>query len=368
MSKKRKVIEEVKIPWYQKVKKSTWIMTAIIVAMVIASAGIIIYDHADPYSKINYDKVVKVGKYKGVKGEKVKVSVSDKEVQAEIQSRLEAAGKTEAVKKGKVKDGDTINIDYSGKVDGETFEGGTSQDQDLTIGSGAMIPGFEDALIGKKVGKKYTIDVTFPKDYHATELAGKDAEFDVTINSIQKKVTPDYNEEFIKSVSKFDNKKDYEKSIKKELTKNAKEEAETQLQEDLWAKVLSKTKVKKYPKGMIKEETEIQKAQYQRMADQYGMSPEAMGITEDQYKEMAKESLKEKLALHAIAKKEGIKVKKSDMEDFYNEILESNDMTAKEFEEAAGMSVEDYVETNYYDIQVLRDKVLEFIVDNAKLK
>ena len=144
--------------------------------------------------------------------------------------------------------------------------------------------------------------------------------------------------------------------------------AETQLQEDLWSKVLAKTKVKKYPKGMIKEETEIQKAQYQRMADQYGMSPEAMGITEDQYKEMAKESLKEKLALHAIAKKEGIKVRKSDMEDFYDEILESNDMTAKEFEKAAGMSVEDYVETNYYDVQVLRDKVLEFIVDQAKLK
>lgn len=368
MSKKRKVIEEVKIPWYQKVKKSTWIMTAIIVAMVLASAGIIIYDHADPYSKINYDKVIKVGKYKGLKGEKVKVSISDKDVQEEIQSRLEAAGETKTVKKGKVKDGDTININYTGRVDGETFEGGTAENQDLEIGSGSMIPGFEDSLIGQQVGETCTINVTFPEDYQKAELAGKDAEFDVTINSKQQLNAPDYDVEFIKSVSKYDNKKDYEKSIKKELTKTAKEDAETQLQEGLWTKVLDKTKVKKYPKGMIKDEIEIQKAQYQRMADQYGMSPEAMGVTEDQYKQMAKESLKEKLALHAIAKKEGIKVKKSDMEDFYDKILESNDMTAKQFEKAAGMSVEDYVETNYLDAQVLRDKVLKFVVDNAKLK
>jgi X-X-X-Leu-X-X-Gly heptad repeat protein len=215
-----------------------------------------------------------------------------------------------------------------------------------------MIPGFEDSLIGKKVGKKYTINVTFPKDYQAAELAGKDAEFDVTINSKQQLVTPDYDEAFIKSVSKFDNKKDYEKSVKKELTKKAKEDAETQLQEDLWAKVLAKTKVKKYPKGMIKDETEIQKVQYQRMADQYGMSPEAMGITEDQYKSMAKESLKEKLALHAIVKKEGIKVKRSDMEDFYNGIIDYTDAVgqaaqgAKRLDDSATALLEGSVELN----------------------
>ena len=105
MSKKRKVIEEVKIPWYRKVKKSTWIMTAIIVAMVLAAAGIIIYAHVDDYSKINYDKVIKVGKYEGLKGTMEIEKVTKADVKAEIDQRVADAAKTKTIKKGKVKDG-----------------------------------------------------------------------------------------------------------------------------------------------------------------------------------------------------------------------------------------------------------------------
>ena len=368
MSKKRKVIEEVKIPWYQKVKKSTWIMTAIIVAMVLASAGIIIYDHMDTYSKLDYDKYIKVGKYDGLKGDKVKVSVSDEDVKAEIEKRLDEAADVKTVKKGEVKDGDTIIIDYVGRVDGEEFEGGTAEKQELEIGSGSMIPGFEESLIGQKVGGTCTINVTFPEDYQEASLAGKDAEFDVTIRSKQEKDVPAYDKKFIKSVSKYDNKKDYEKSIKKELRKQAKEDAESQLEETLWTKVMDKTKVKKYPKDLLAEETENMKVQYERMAQQYGTDVSAMGITEDQYKEFAKESLKEKLALHAIAKKEHLKVRKSDMQDLYDEVLDANGMTEKQFEKAAGMSVEDYVKANDLEVQALRNVVVDYIVEHAKLK
>ena len=368
MSKKRKVIEEVKIPWYRKVKRNTWIMTAIITAIILAGAGIIIYDHMDTYSKINYDKVIKVGKYKGLEGEKIKVSVTDKDVKAEIDQRVKDAATTKTVKKGKVKKGDTVVIDYVGKVDGEKFEGGEAKNQDLEIGSGSMIPGFEEGLIGKKVGKKYTIDVTFPKDYQAKELAGKDAQFDITIKGMKVPVTYKYDKKFIKKFSKYKNKKDYEAYIKKELTKKAKEDAESELEDTLWNQVLEKSKVKKYPKGLIKEEIAIQKAQYEEMANQYGMSVEQMGITEDQYKEFAKEAIKEKLALHAIAKKENIKIKKKDMKDLYKEILDNSEMNEKEFEEAAGMSVEDYVKANHLENYVLREKVLDFVRENAKLK
>jgi len=368
MSKKRKVIEEVKIPWYRKVQRSTWIMTAIIVAIVLAGAGIIIYDHMDTYSKLNYDKVIKVGKYEGVNGTLTKVKVTDKDVQKEIKQRVKDSAKTKTIKKGKVKKGDTLIIDYTGRIDGEKFDGGSAEKQKLKIGSGTMIPGFEDALIGKKIGKTCKINVTFPEDYDAAELAGKDAEFEVTIRSKREKEKVDYDKKFIKKVSKYNNKKDYEKAVKKELTEQKEKEAEDQLKEELWTKVLDKTKVKKYPKDLMQEETELQKQQYEQMASQYGTSPEAMGVTEDQYKEFAKESLKEKLALHAIAKKEHLKVRKSDREDFYDKMLEENDLTEKKFKEYTGMSVEEYVEANDMEIQILRDVVLDYVRENAKIK
>lgn len=367
MSKKRKVIEEVKIPWYRKVKKSTWIMTAIIAAIVLASAGIIIYDQMDTYSKLNYDKVVKVGKYEGLKGTITKVTVTDKEVQDEIKQRVKDAAETKTIKKGKVKDGDTLTIDYTGRIDGKKFDGGSAEKQKLKIGSGTMIPGFEEGLIGKKIGGTYKINVTFPKDYQEESLAGKDAEFEVKILNKKEKEKYKYDKKFIQKVSKYKTKKSYEKSVKKELKKQKQEEAEDQLKEDLWAKVLKKTKVKKYPKDLLTEETQVQKDQYAQMASQYGTSPEQMGITEDQYKEFAKESLKEKLALHAIAKKEHLKIKKKDREEFYDKFLKDNDLTEKQFKKYTDMTVEEYVEANHMEDQILRDKVLDYIRDKAKV-
>ena len=368
MSKKRKVIEEVKIPWYRKVKKSTWIMTAIIVAMVFAAAAIIIYAHVDTYSKINYDKVVDLGKYEGLKGTLSVQKVTDEDVKAEIDQRVKDAAYTKTIKKGKVKKGDTIVIDYSGKIDGKKFDGGTAEKQKLKIGSGKFIPGFEEALIGKKIGEECTINVTFPEDYQAEDLAGKDAEFDVTIRSKKEKVTYKYNGKFIRDTSKYFKKSSYEKAVKEELEEQARETAESTLEEELWQKVLNKTEIKKYPKGLLKEEIPIVQAQYARMAEQYGTSPEQMGITEDQYKEFAKQSLKEKLTIHAIAKKAGIKVTRKDKKDFYNEILENSQMTEKEFEQATEMTVKEWVKANHYDIQPLRDKVLDYIRENGKIK
>jgi len=367
MSKKRKVIEEVKIPWYQKVKKSTWIMTAIITAIVIAGAGIIIYDHVDTYSKINYDKVIKVGKYEGLKGTITKVEITDKDVQNEIKQRVKDAAYTKTVKKGKVRKGDTVVIDYTGKIDGKKFAGGSAEKQKLKLGSGTMIPGFEEGIIGKKIGKTFNINVTFPKDYQAEELAGQQAEFEITLRSKKEKIKYDYDKKFIKATSKYKNKKDYEASVKKDLKEEAQEQAENELEETLWEKVLNKTEVKKYPRGLVKEETELQKAQYERMAQQYGTSAAAMGITEDMYKQYAKEALKEKLAVHAIAEKEGIKITRADKKDFYNEILENSDMTEEEFEKAAEMSVKEYVKTNGLEYNILRDKVLDYVRENAKV-
>ena len=129
-----------------------------------------------------------------------------------------------------------------------------------------------------------------------------------------------------------------------------------------------KSEVKKYPKDLLAEETALMKSQYEEMASQYGTTPDALGITDDsQYEEFAKESLKEKFALHAIAKKEHIKVKRSDRKKFYQKILDENDLTEKKFEELTGVSVKEYVKANGMEVQILRDKVIDFVRDNAKV-
>ena len=367
MSKKRKVIEEVKIPWYKKVKKSTWIMTAIIVAMVFAAAGIIFYSHLDTYSKINYDKVIKVGKYEGLKGTLEVVKVTKGDVKDEIDQRVKDAAYNKTIKKGKVKDGDTIVIDYVGKIDGKKFDGGSAEKQKLKIGSGKMIPGFETGLIGQKIGDTCTINVTFPEDYQAEDLAGKDAEFEITIRSKKEKVTYEYNGKFIRDTSKYFTKKSYEKSVRKDLEEQAQEEAESTLEEELWTKVMNKTEVNKYPKGLVKEEKAVVTMQYERMANQYGTTMDQLGVTDDLIKQYAKESVKEKLALHAIAKKAGIKVSHKDKKEVYQKILDESGMTEEQFEEVAEMSVKGYVKTYHYDTQILRDKVLDYIRENGNI-
>ena len=164
----------------------------------------------------NYDlsEYVKVGDYKGLEYKKVSVSVSDDEVQDKIKSNLEEKAETKTLKSGTVKDGDTIDISYEGKVDGKTFDKGSADNQSITIGQTPFIDGFTDGLIGKKVGSKVKLNLTFPKDYSEKDLQGKDVVFEVTINSKQVEEVPEYNVDFVKKNSEYDNLKDDVESVK----------------------------------------------------------------------------------------------------------------------------------------------------------
>ena len=152
---------------------------------------------------------VTLGKYKGVKVDKIDVKVSDEDIDAEINRERESNARTISVEDRAVKDGDMTVIDFEGFVDGVAFEGGKGENYPLTIGSGSFIPGFEEALVGAELNKETEVNVTFPEDYHATELAGKPAVFKCTVKEIKEKQLPDLDDEFASEVSDFDTMAEY---------------------------------------------------------------------------------------------------------------------------------------------------------------
>ena len=355
-------------------RKKTIAIAAVCVVAIIAAAciGVILYQRAnsDTYKYLNYSKYVTVGEYKGLTYEKADLTVTDEEVKAEIDNRLAAAAETKTVKKGKVKDGDVVTIDYVGKIDGKDFSGNSANDYDLTIGSGSFIKGFESGLIGKKIGESVTLNLAFPKDYGNSEVAGKDVTFDVTIKAKKKTITPEYDEAFIKANSDYDNKADYEASVKKDLKAEKKEQGESAAKSEVWQKVLDDSKVKSYPKKQLKAERTAVLANYKSMAEQYGMEwkdfKSAMGLDSDAVKKQAKENVKSKLCEYSIAKTEGIKLTNKQYKKRLQEMLKDAGMTEDSFKSQYGMTLEEYAEENNFYDGLLMEKVEDFVYKNAK--
>ena len=361
---------------------STKYVTLIAIGIcIVAVLGLVLFlnkGEQSVYEKIsNYDKYIKLGKYKGLTYTKEEIKVTKKDIKAEIDNRLAAKATTKDSKKGEVKDGDNVNISYEGKIGGKTFDGGTADNQTLTIGSGAYIDGFEEGLIGKKVGDTVTLDLKFPKDYSNKDVAGKDVTFTVKINSKQVTNTPKYDEKFIKENSKYNNKKDYEASIKKELEDNKKQTAEDTAKQSLWSEAVENAEVKKYPKGAVTQEKDAIIEQYKLMAQNYNMEWEDFLKTymqssekefEKQAKTYGKSVAKQKLVLYAIADKEKIKISNKEYKKRLKEMLKNAGMTEKQFKEQYNMTLEEYAEKNDFKANFLSEKVNDFLYKNAKAK
>lgn len=336
-------------------------IAAIAVAMVVTTVGC---------SSSASNSNISISKYKGVEIDKVtETKVDDNAVEENINATLEAQGTTEEITdRTDVQKDDTANINYVGKVDGAEFEGGSSDAYDLEIGSGQFIEGFEDQLIGHKVGETFDINVTFPEDYDES-LAGKEAVFTVTINKISKSVPAELTDEFVQSVS--ENSKtveEYKKEVKEELKTSSKEEYSSAIKDAAWQVVMDNTKVKKYDEDRIKELEDSYKQYYTEMATSYGVEYEDMltnylGISEEdfnkQVSQAAKEYAKEEMAVELIGKKQKLTP------------------TDKEYEEAYKKMAEDYgyadVDTmmeasSEKDLQktVLSDIVKEWVAEHAK--
>ena len=256
---------------------------------------------------------VTLGMYKGVEVEKTDVAVTDEEVDAAIDRERENNARTISVEDRAVRDGDMTIIDYEGFVDGESFEGGKDEDYPLTIGSGTFIPGFEEQLIGAELDKEVEVNVTFPEDYQASELAGKPAVFKCIVKEIREKELPELDDEFASEVSEFDTLAEYREDVKKNLTERKEAEAKAAKEEKVVEAIIADAKMD-IPEAMLA-------TQQRSMADDFAQRIQMQGITIDQYfqftgltreafleqlKPQAEERIKSRLVLEAVAKAENL--------------------------------------------------------------
>lgn len=261
---------------------------------------------------------LKISQYKEVEVAKVedKEEVTDETVESTIQSMLEEQAETTEVKDRAVKDGDITNIDFTGKIDGKEFDGGSMEGYDLTIGSDSFIDGFEDSIIGHKKGDEFDWEGKFPDDYQNADYAGKDVTFTIKINSIQEKNIPELTDKMVAELSETSKTvEEYKKEVKKELEESAEETYNSNLYTAVWQAVLENTDVKKYPDGEKEKMAQKLTENYEQIAKTYGMDFEefletSMGMTKEQFDEQvqkaAEENVKSQMATAAIAKEEKI--------------------------------------------------------------
>ncbi len=270
--------------------------------------------------KVTVKPEVELKAYKGIKAEKEKVTVKKAEIKEEVQKALEKDSKLVSVD-GKAKKGDIATIDFEGFLDGVAFEGGKGENYDLELGSGNFIPGFEEQVIGHKAEEEFDIDVTFPEDYGAEDLAGKAVVFKIKIHKIMKKELPKYDEEFVKDVSEFDTIEEYEKSLEEEI-KARKEAAADRDFENKVMDTLVDNVVAEIPAAMIDKEIDNQVNEFEYRLRSQGMSMDMylqylgmdVAALRESYKEGAEKQVKLRLALEKITELEKIEISAEDVE------------------------------------------------------
>lgn len=317
---------------------------------------------------------VTLGQYKGLYYAPVDATVTDEEVEQQIQSVLDAyTTTTEVTDRSDVRDGDTINLDYSGSIDGVAFDGGTAEGATLTIGSGRFIPGFEDQLIGVNVGETVTIDVTFPEDYeNSPDLAGKEAQFTVTVNSISETVVPEFNDTFVQGLenSIYNTAEEYREAIRQQLVDYKQQQATYQTQNTVWQQVMDNAELKQYPEGEVEQYVQDATDYYTQAASvnemelgdfltaYYNMTEEEFN---DALQQEAESVIKREVVVDAIADAENLEV----TDEEYTSGVESY---ASNYGFSDTSSFEEQYDKEVIMNALLTEKVMNFVVENAKEK
>ena len=301
-----------------------------------------------------------VSEYRGVKINVAAPEVTDDEVDQKIQTNLNQNPNEVEVDRAAA-EGDIVNIDYKGTKDGEAFDGGTAEGQDLTLGSGSMIDGFEDGLIGTKKGETKTLDLTFPEDYREESLAGQAVQFEVTVNSVKEKQDAVLDDAFVQRTSDYQTVDEYKAGIRADLLAQKQKTADQEMEQDVLQDVIDNSEFKFSRNGLSVRYNQMLK-QYTNQAKMYGMTlsqmAQANGMDEAGFKEYiyssVKEAAKQEIVVKDIAAKEGLdNITDEDTEAF----AQANGMTKDTLVSLYG---EDTVKE-----QVLQDKVLRFLASNA---
>lgn len=312
---------------------------------------------------------IKLGKYKGVEIDKIDVEVSEDEVNEAIEKERQNAARIVSVER-EVKSGDTVTIDFEGFVDGVAFEGGKGENYNLEIGSHSFIDTFEDQIIGKNIDDEFDVNVTFPENYQAANLAGKPAVFKVKIHEIKEKQLAELDDDFASDVSSYDTFAEYKESVKKNLSDKKADDAK-KAKEDAAVNAIIEDSEIEIPEMMLATQQRemldefAQRLRYQGMSiDQYfkytGMNAEIMM---EQIKPQAEQKIKTQLVLEAVAKAENIEVTDDDVEAEIKKIADNYKMDVEKVKETLGAGNEDAIKKD-----IAMQKAIDFITENAKEK
>ena len=333
-------------------------------------------DSGESTDQISYnaEECVELGEYMGVELTLGTYEVTEEEIQSNIDSMLTSYPKYEESDKTTVEEGDTVNIDYEGLKDDVAFDGGTAQDSYLEIGSGSFIDGFEDGLIGKKVGEKVKLNLTFPENYQNTELAGQDVVFNVTINKIVNKEIVTHEtvaDDFVASnftSQGYKNVKELEAGVKEQLESSKETSKKTDTQNALFEKLRESCKVT-LPEGLLDQKVKEYIDQFTtNMETSYGMKLEdylsSINTTEDEFKQQAEQmmtdSLENQIILEAIAQKENIEADEEGYTEYKKGVV--TDFGFESEEALIQQYGEDYVKNAY-----VSDKTMDILIENAKI-
>ena len=313
---------------------------------------------------------VKLGEYKGVAIDNFSAEVTEEEVNAEIDRERDNSARMVSVEDRPVQDGDMTELDFEGFVDGEAFEGGKGENYPLTIGSGAFIPGFEEQLIGAELNKEVEVNVTFPEDYNAEHLAGKDAVFKCTVKEIKVKELPELDDEFASEVSEYDTLEEYRANVRKGLEERKAKQMKDEKEDAAIAAVVEHAEME-IPDAMLATEQ-------RQMLDQFAQRITMQGMQMEQYMQMtgntremmleqlkpqAERKIKSRLCMEAVAKAENITVPEEDYEEEMKVMADAYQIEVDKVKEMLGEKEKKSV---MEDIAVR--KAIEFVAENAVVK
>ena len=360
------------------------LMTALLCAAVVAAStvmapGVVMAEETEAVTEASTEEAlelaerpdykaldyVELGEYKGLTVEVEPTTVSDDEVLKQIRANA-GSDILEEVTEGTVEEGDTANIDYEGKLDGEAFEGGTAKDTDLEIGSGTFIPGFEDGLVGVKIGDTVDLPLTFPENY-TEELAGKDVVFTVTVNSVKR--MPELTDDLVNQITdgEYTDVASYKESVRKDLEDAKAASRPSEINNSLLTQIAATSTIKEYPQELVDYAANNMKNYYKQQAESSSMEftdflSTYFSMDEDTFNEqvdlVVKQNLRAELYLKAIAEAEDIKLTDEEYEAKCEEYAENYGYDSVEKFKSA------YTE-NEIRLSALEDKVLEFLSDNA---
>lgn len=323
--------------------------------------------HAD----FDFKPKVTLGQYKGLEVEKLPTQIKDEDVEAEIKKMQERYAKLIVIENDKTKEGDLITIDFVGKIDGKAFEGGSAEGFSLELGSHTFIPGFEEQMSGIKVGESRDVFVTFPHDYHAENLAGKEALFTVTVKEIKRKEYAPIDDEFAKDVSEFATMQELRADVANKLKKTAEKKAEHELRTTLVKKATEKASVD-IPESMIENRIDYIIQEFAYRLEQQGINFEKyIEVTNTKIEDIrethrpeAETAVKTDLVLEAIGIEEGLQVTKEELDKEIKKIAEQYQREPDKVYES--LEKEGQIATLEYGI--LLEKAIDFIIKQAIIK